>query len=170
MLRSVWRVWFVTYQGAFVMVLRIFDCALCMIAVFATWMNIFLFFQRPEWQTELFSSLFKTYMYSFCWAKTEKREENNYPPSTAEVKRMEFCTYKSFFTFACTKYKCQGAETPWTRWGNRFHSRLESLLLNLSGLTQSHVLRNVSQQNSFFLINILIQFDVQVIVHRDKFL
>jgi len=29
MLRSVWRVWFVTYQGAFVMVLRIFDCALC---------------------------------------------------------------------------------------------------------------------------------------------
>ena len=33
MLRSVWRVWFVTYQGAFVMVLRIFDCALCIIAV-----------------------------------------------------------------------------------------------------------------------------------------
>ena len=33
MLRSVWRVWFVTYQGAFFMVLRIFDCALCMIAV-----------------------------------------------------------------------------------------------------------------------------------------
>ena len=31
MLRSVWSVWFVTYQGAFAMVLRIFDCDLCMI-------------------------------------------------------------------------------------------------------------------------------------------
>ena len=27
------EVWFVTYQGALVTVLRIFDCALCMIAV-----------------------------------------------------------------------------------------------------------------------------------------
>jgi hypothetical protein len=30
MLRSVWSVWFDTKQGAFAMVLRIFDCDLCM--------------------------------------------------------------------------------------------------------------------------------------------
>jgi hypothetical protein len=32
MLRSVWSVWFDTNQGAFAMVLRIFDCDLCMVA------------------------------------------------------------------------------------------------------------------------------------------
>ena len=32
MWRSVWSVWFDTNQGAFAMVLRIFDCDLCMIA------------------------------------------------------------------------------------------------------------------------------------------
>ena len=32
MLRSVWSVWFDTNQGAFVIVLRIFDCDRCMVA------------------------------------------------------------------------------------------------------------------------------------------
>ena len=33
MLKSVWRVWFVTYQGAFAMALRIFDWDLCMMSL-----------------------------------------------------------------------------------------------------------------------------------------